>query len=180
MATTTAPLIWEGVNLYCGDHDPNASLHLVLDSLKLPSLEEMYQEHHAGGSPMQIELSTGIKKLEPSFKTKGAQPHIMSAFGLGVQTRRTFTGYQVYRDKRTGRWIENKAIMVGRLGKLEADEGKRGEIQGHDHAINELWRYEVYFDGVEKYFWSFDTNTWRVDGVDQWATPNAMLRIPGY
>ena len=49
----------------------------------------------------------------------------------------------------------------------------------HDYAINEVTHYEVWFDNKEKIYWDFWTNTWRVDGVDQNATTNSILRIIG-
>lgn len=172
--------LWEGANLFAGDHDPTSSNHLTLETIKLPELEEMMSEHHPGGSKVQVEVGVGIKKLEPTFKTKGFQPHLLRLFGLGSGLKKTFTVYQAYNDKRTGRIIENKAIIVGRLGKIAPDEGKRGEVQGHDYAINEVWRYEVYFDGKEELYWSFETGEFRVGGQSTNRETNAILRIPGF
>ena len=63
--------VMEAANLFAGDHDPTASKHLTLAELKLPTLQEMYQDHHAGGSRVQIEVAVGISKLEPTFKLNG-------------------------------------------------------------------------------------------------------------
>ena len=51
--------VMEACNLFCGDHDPAASKHLTLAELKLPPLQEIYQDHHAGGSRVQIEVAVG-------------------------------------------------------------------------------------------------------------------------
>lgn len=176
---TIHPLIWQASNLFVGDHDPSASNHLVLEEIKLPSLEENMQDHHPGGAPVGVEFGVGIKKLEPTFKTKGYQPHIITQFGLGTPVRRTFTVYSAYQDKKSGRFIECKAIIEGRLGKAEGDAGKRGELVGHEYAINEVMHYEVFFDGAEHFYWDFFTNTWRVAGTSQNADINRILRIPG-
>ena len=60
--------VWEAANLFVGDEDPTKSKHLQIMSLKFPTLEEILQEHHAGGARVQIEIEVGIRKLEPTFK----------------------------------------------------------------------------------------------------------------
>ena len=56
--------VWDAANLYCGDEDPTKSKHLTLQNLRLPTLEEIFQDHHAGGARVAIEVDLGIKKLE--------------------------------------------------------------------------------------------------------------------
>ena len=77
--------VMEAGNLFCGDHDPSASKHLTLNELQLPALQEIYQEHHAGGSRVQIEVAVGIQKLEPTFKLAGWDPELLTRFGLGTR-----------------------------------------------------------------------------------------------
>lgn len=170
--------IWEAANLFVGDEDPTKGKHLMLMNLKLPSFEEIYQEHHAGGSRVQIEVELGIKKFEPTFKLVGFDPDLLAAFGLGSKAKKIFTAYASIRDKRSGLVIEGKAIMEGRLGKIAPDEYKRGDLMGNDYAINELTHYELYFNRQEKFYWDFFTNAFRVDGIDTNADENAILRIP--
>ena len=57
-------LVMEAANLSCGDHDPSASKHLTLSEIQLPVLQEMYADHHAGGSGFQIEIAVGKQKME--------------------------------------------------------------------------------------------------------------------
>jgi len=171
--------VMEAANLFAGDHDPTASLHLELTELALPNLEEMFQDHHPGGSRVQIEVAVGINKLSSTFKLAGWNPGLLTQFGLGETARRMFTAYGVIRDKREGRAIEAKALIEGRLGKAEADAFQRGELQGHDYAINEIMHYELWFDGKEKIFWDFFSTEWRVDGVAQNADEIAILGITG-
>lgn len=170
--------IMEAANLFCGDHDPSASKHLTLSEMQLPALQEMFQDHHAGGSRVQIEIPVGIQKLEPSFKLAGWDFDLLSQFGLGSTASRMFTAYGVIRDKRSGSAVQSKAIMEGRLGKIEAEAFKRGELQSHDYAINGVTHYELQIGGVEKLYWDFFSAEWRVDGVRQNADEATMLNLP--
>nr|WP_284700991.1 phage major tail tube protein [Rhodoplanes tepidamans] len=169
----------EAANLYCGDDDPTKSKHLTISNLRLPSLEELFQDHHPGGSRVAIEVEVGIKKLEPTFKLVGFDPDLLAQFGLGSRARRVFTAYRVIRDKLSGLAIEHKAIMEGRLGKITEDEFKRGDLAGADYAINEVYHYEIWFDRKEVLYWDFKTQTHRVNGEEPYRTENAILRIPG-
>lgn len=167
----------EAAQLFCGDDDPTAGKALTLDGLKLPSMEETFQDWMPGGSAVGVEVSTGVQKLSAGFKLKGTDPAVLVQFGLGERRRQTYTAYGVIRDKASGVAIESKAILRARLGKAEGDEFKRGELQGYDYALNEIWHYELYIKGQEIYYFDFLTNIWRVGGVDQNADVNAILRI---
>lgn len=169
--------LMEAANLFCGDHDPTASKHLTLTELQLPNLQEMYQDHHAGGSKVQIEVAVGIQKLEPTFKLTGWDPDLLVQFGLGAGRTKVFTAYGVIRNKRTGEAIEAKAIIEGRLGKVEAEAFSRGEMQSHDYAINEVVHYELWFGDQEKLYWDFFSTDWRLNGVSQNADERRILRI---
>lgn len=171
--------VMEAANLFCGDHDPTASKHLTLSELQLPNLQEIYQDHHAGGSRVAIEVAVGIQKLEPTFKLSGHDPDLLAMFGLSTRKQQVFTAYGVIRNKRTGAVVQSKAIMRGRLGKIEAEAFKRGELQSHDYAINEVVHYELHFGGKEKIFWDFFSTEWRLDGVDQNGDERRMLGISG-
>lgn len=171
--------VMTAANLFCGDHDPTKSKHLTLEELRLPSLEEVFADHAPGGAMVQVEFGLAIKKFEPSFKLKGFDPDLLVQFGLGSRVRSVFTAYGVIVDKRTGRSIESKSIIEARLGKIAPDSFKRGDLVGHDYAMNEVMNYQLFFDGAEKIYWDFFTNTWRVDGVDQNADENRILRVTG-
>lgn len=170
--------IQEAVNLFCGDHDPTASNHLTISEMKLPGLNEDYQDFHPGGSRVGIEVETGVQKLVSTFKLAGHNPHVLSLFGLGAKARRKFTSYGVIRDKRSGVAIESKAIMEGRLSKVEAEGFSRGNLQSHDYGINEILHYELWFGGQEKVYWDFFTSEWRIDGVSQNDDERQILRLP--
>lgn len=171
--------IMEAANLFVDNEDPTASQHLTLSELALPTLEETYQDHHAGGSRVAIEVAVGIQKLTATFKLAGWNPDVMTKFGLGARARRPFTAYGVIRDKRSGTAIEAKSVMEGRLGKVEAEAFSRGDMQSHDYAINEILHYELWFGETEKFYWDFFTGEWRVDGVPQNDDERAILGIAG-
>lgn len=171
--------LMKAVNLFCGDHDPSKSKHLTLAELKLPDLEAIYADHHAGGAMVGVEFEVGVNKLEPTFKLNGFDPDLMAEFGLGAKIRNNFTAYGEIVDQRTGRSIESKAIIEARLGKVAPDAFQRGEMQGHEYAMNSVVGYELWFDGQPLIEWNFFTNVWRVKGIDQNADTNRILRIPG-
>lgn len=171
--------VMTAVNLFCGDHDLSNSKHLTLSELKLPDLQGIYADHHAGGAIAAIEVELGVQKLESTFKLNGIDPSLMTQFGLGSKSKNVFTAYGVVVDKRTGRNIESKAIIEARLGRVAPDAFTRGELMGHEYALNEITHYELWFDGSEKIAWDFFENLWRVDGVDQNADANSIMRIAG-
>jgi P2 family phage contractile tail tube protein len=106
----------EATNLFVGDNGPNNSKHLSLESVKLPTLEEITADHHAGGAIGAVKIGgLGLNALEVSFKIKGYDPQIMSQFGLGNRGRLPFTIYGAVRDKKAGRLVELKAVLEGRL-----------------------------------------------------------------
>lgn len=170
--------VMEAVNLFCGDHDPTASKHLTISELKLPPLQAIYAEHHGGGARVAIEVEVGIQKLEPTFKLAGFDPDLLGQFGLGSRYKSVYTAYGKLRDKRTGRDVEARAIIEARLGKIDPDAFTRGELMGHEYALNEVTHYELWFDGKPKIVWDFFENRWEVDGVDQNAADNRILRVP--
>ena len=169
--------VFAAANLFVGDDDPTKSKHLVIQELKLPALQGQYQDHMPGGAPVGVEIETGINKLEASFKLVGFDPDTLQMFGLGSRVRHTYTAYSVITDRRTGRRIERKAIIEGRLGKVEEDTFKKGDLVATDYAINEIWHYEVWFDKQEMLYWDFASNVLRIRNVPQNAEDNQILRI---
>lgn len=167
----------DAANLFVGDHDPSNSQHLAIRELKLPDLRENFVDHHPGGARAQIELSVGIQKLTPTFRLAGHDPKVLTQFGLSTRRKQTFTAYGEMINRRSGDTFELKSVMEGRLGSIEGDAFQKGEVTSHSYAINEVTHYELWWANVEKIYWDFWTNTWRVDGVDQNATTNSILRI---
>lgn len=170
--------VTEAVNIFCGDHDPEQSKHLTISELGLPTLEETAVDHSPGGGKVAVEFTVGVNKLEPSFKLAGFDPALLTSFGLGSKKKNVFSAYGVMIDKLTGRNIELKAIIEGRLGKVEPSAFQRGELHEHDYAIKEVMHYELWFDEEPKVKWDFFENTWEIDGNNENAELNRILRIP--
>jgi hypothetical protein len=103
----------------------------------------------------------------------------MTEFGLGSKIRNIFTAYGVIQDQRTGREIEAKSIFEARLGKVAPDAFQKGELQGHEYAMNSVVHYDLFFDNSPIFEWDLFNSVWRVKGVDQNADTNRILRIPG-
>jgi P2 family phage contractile tail tube protein len=171
--------IQEGTNLYVGDDAPNSNKRNNIASIKLPTLEEISSVHHAGGAIGAIAVGgLGLSPLEATFKLAGYDPQVQSQFGRRDRGSIPFTSYGLIREKGiSNRAIEVKAIMWGRLGRIEGDEFTRGEsLMGHDHTIHEILRYGMWWDGQEKYYYDWETGVWRVDGIDQNAEERSILR----
>jgi len=170
-------LVLEAVNLFCGDDDPTASKHLTISELQLPTLQEMYQDHHPGGSRVAIEVGLGIEKLTASFSLAGMDPDLYAKFGVNNRTVNVYTALGSLRDKRTGTVSQAKAIMRGKLGQIEQDGFQRGNLVGHNYGINEILHYELHIGGVEKLFWDFFTQELRQNGVAQNADERRALGL---
>jgi uncharacterized protein len=171
-------IVWESANLFAGDDGPNNSKHLTLQSIQLPQSREKTQEHHAGGSIGAITIGgLGFEALEMSFKLIGADAQTKAQFGVGAGGMRPYTAYGVLRDKNGGRAIERKAIVMGRLTEMSEGEHQRGQTGEQDHKVSEITHYELYEDKQEIFYYDFFAAIWRVKGVDQLATENAILRI---
>jgi Bacteriophage tail tube protein len=170
--------IMEAANIFCGDVDPTKSNHLLVMNVKLPSLEENYVDHTAGGAPLGIEIPTHINKLLVNFSLVGWQPYVMTMIGTEVQAKQQFTIYGLIRDRRTSRAIQAKAVVEGRLGKADPTEFNKGAAQSFQYDIRALTHYELYVDDLEIYFWDFFNSVRRIGGEDFNADLNRMLAIP--
>ncbi len=172
-------VLQEACNLFVGDDGPDNSKHLNLDSIKLPDLEELTESFYGGGAIGAVEVGgMGLKALEATFKLKGWDEQAMSQFGLNRRTLFPYTVYGVARDKNGNAPIEVKAVMRARMTRVMQDEIKRGSLMNTDFALKEMLTYQLFFNKQEKYYYSYLTSEWRVDGVSQVSEENGILRIP--
>lgn len=169
--------ILTAVNLFAGDHDPNASLHLELDEMAFPKLQEKMADWHPGGSYGATEIPLGAEKLESSFKLAGTSEHVLPQFGLGSRMSHTYTAYGVLQDQVDGTKKQMKSVIRGRLGSVEPDTFKRGELHGHNYMINAIVHYELFIGGQEIYWWDFVSGEWRVNGESQNGDDLKILNI---
>src|SRR5690242_12917884 len=128
--------IIEAANLFCGAEDLGSSKHLTLRDLKLPTMEEKNAEHHPGGSLFAIQIGgLGFNALAATFRLVGFDPDMLALFGLGSRLHHRYTAYGVVRDKLTGTAVQSKAIMEGRLQRVEPDAFNRGDLHGEAYGI---------------------------------------------
>lgn len=168
----------ESANLFCGDEAGAQSNALILGPLKLPSMEENYADWLPGGAPVAIEIDTHLQRLEATFSLLGWQPKIMGMIRASSRLNQSFTAYGLIRDRRTGKANEAKAVMQGRLGRVNPTEFRKGTNQEHEFSIRSIVHYELTMMGEEIYYWDFFTSTFRADGTDLNQDFNQILRIP--
>src|ERR1700710_1475648 len=112
--------IQEAASVYVGDDAPDNLKQHNLDSVTLPTYEEVGEAHHAGGAWGEIEWGNlGMKALKPSFKVKGHDPQVMSQ--IAKRQRIPWTIYGLLRDKKLETPIQVKAIIFARLSKAAPD-----------------------------------------------------------
>ena len=154
-------LTLEAANLYCGDIDPSASNHITLQTLKLPGVENNYVDHAPGGSPMAIEISTHINRLEATFNLAGWSPKVMLLLRQWESQARVFTALGIVRDRMTGEKQPAKAVMQGELGRINPTDFRRGDLFGHEYSIRGITSYDLTVGGQRIYYFDFFTG---VDG----------------
>lgn len=170
---------WEATNLYCGDHEPDKSKHLVIKNFKLEKMAETYVDHRPGGGPVGVEFGVGMEKFGAGFGFFGGDPDMVLNFGLGSTRRHIYTGYNAFRDLQSGAIVQRKLIIEARLGSIEEDQFEKGKDLGVNYTLNEIVHFELWWQGRAKPLFEFDlfTNTWNIDGVNQFAEMNTALGI---
>lgn len=142
-------------NIFVGDDDPTKSVYLTLKNFKLPSLEETTKDHTGGGAVMGITVGMALIQAPTfTFQLEGLNPHIDERFLPGIQRRITYTVRGNVSDLRDHRDIEVKAIIEGRMTKVEMSDFDREKGTTTDYEIKEVVYYALYFDGEEE--WYFD------------------------
>lgn len=168
----------DAATLFVGDDDPTNSQHLVLKGVKLPTLSEKTRDFAPGGGPVALKL--GMRKLEApevSFKLEGINPTVMNKFMPPVRTMYTMRAN--IRDIVKQRDIAMKAIIQARM--QEVDMGEFGGSDGveTDYKLTEVMYYQVFFDGVEKYYLSIPEGYAgvRIDGLQVFGQIAANLGL---
>ena len=172
-------IIWEAANLFAGDDSNQNSKHLTIQNIQLWQPKEKTQEHHPGGGIGAITIGgLGFEPPEVTFKLTGTDAQTKALFGIGGNATKPYTIYGALRDKNGGRLIERKVVLFGRLTEVGENEYKRGELIEQDHKVTEITHYEMWEDKKEIYYYDFFGSVWRVNGDNQLATINSILRIP--
>ena len=187
MAAEATIYVMESANVICGDTGGKStagiSTHLVLQELKLPGLEENYVDHAPGGAPIAIEIPTHMNKLEATFNLAGWDPVIMSYIAREDPTKHRFTCYGLIRDRRTARAMQARAVIGGRMGRVNPTAFSKGNLMSHEYSIKSIVHYHLTIELTagqpsEIYFWDFFTSERRIGGKDQNADLIRTLAIP--
>ncbi|CDX55870.1 Phage major tail tube protein [Mesorhizobium plurifarium] len=171
-------LLLEQVNLFVGDQDPEDSNHIKLQSLGLPTLEQVTVAHLGGGAPGEVEFGmNAIKALQPTFKFAGFAKSSYRAMGVGTNQPMNFTGYGVLKNKQTGDAFQAKTVIRGIVSRIAPDAFDRSSAFGHDHQIGEVTHYELSVDNEEWFYWDYFTTRRRQFGVDELTKARVLLGI---
>jgi hypothetical protein len=185
----------ESANLICGDTStkdsnkgaPGISTHLVLQELKLPTLEENYVDHTPGGTSVGIEIPSHTNKLEATFNLAGWSSDVMAYLSRETTQHQRFTAYGLIRDRRSSLAHQCIAVMWGRLGRVNPTAFSKGNLMHHEYSIKSIVHYELRMQEQagdnanlsEIYFWDFFTSEKRIGGIDVNREMVRLLAIPG-
>jgi uncharacterized protein len=188
MAAEANIYVMESANVIVGDaggkSSPGISTHLVLQELKLPTMEENFVDHAPAGAPIAIEIPTHMNKLEATFNLAGWDPVIMSYIGRNTRMYHVFTAYGLIRNRRTSEAMQAIARMEGRLGRVNPTAFSKGNLMSHEYSIKSIVSYSLTMQLVPKgpqseiYWWDFFTSVRRIGGKDQNADMIRTLAIP--
>jgi len=168
----------EAANLFTGGDPPNNSNHLALQSLKLPGMEEAFQDHSAGGAPVAIRIDTHINPLEATFNLLGWNIQVYNLMRSWVKANQHFTARGLVRDRMSGKAIAAEAVMWGRLSRINPTDYRRNDLMAHEHQINGITHYELKVGDQEVVYWDFFTNELVIMGIDRNREQNNILLIP--
>lgn len=153
--------------IYIGDTGLDGAEYLSINSVKIPALKEVTKDHQGGGASMGISLGMGlIEKLELTFKLQGINPTTMVKFMSPARRRIDYTIRGSYRDLTSQNEYPVKAIVNGRMMSVEAGEFQRDQGIETDYMIGEIFRYQLWLDGIEKFYFDYPAGPAgiRIDG----------------
>lgn len=154
-------------NMFVGDDDPTNSLFLALKTVKLPGLEEQTKEHLGGGAMASVRLGMRSFQLGAlSFTLEGVNPDVMPRF-MPATGRIKYTIRGNIRDIRSHDDIPLRAIVEGRMTKVDMSEFKKDDGVTTDYEISEMLFYHLYFGSQEKIYFDYFSgpNGLRIDGI---------------
>lgn len=171
-------LLMTAANLFIGTEDPEASKHLKIQNLTLPTLEFETVAHTAGGAPMGVEFNMGVlKPLTLSFKLLGFDEEAYAAAGVGSNAAKIYTARGVIQRKSDGKNFQAVATIKGCMGKLAPDAMERAKGLDHDHSIVEVTRYKLEVGDKTWFDVDFFTAKRVQFGVDETAEIRQFLGL---
>lgn len=159
--------------------DDTTNLYLDLETLKLPSLEEITETHHPGGSDMEIELTgLGVKAFTLQMKTKSHTPETIGIFGGAPGRRNHFTGKKYVVSEEDGTEHEHSIDVTGRLVKVDSEALAGGKATGYDHEIKGIFDYTEYWDGKVLHRFSLKRGGWMIrNGIEIGTRRRSILTL---
>lgn len=141
----------------------NVNFALDIETLKLPTLEEITETFQPGGSDLEIDIGgLGTKALAMPFKLKSHTPETLGLFGGPPGIRHAFTGKKLVISEEDGQEHEHAIDVRGRLSKIEGEELAAGKATGYDHEIKSIWNYTEMWDGRVMHRFNFKLGGWDV------------------
>lgn len=172
--------VMDMATIMVGDDQPDNMNHLKLTGVQLPNLSETTSDHNPGGSVMGLSIGmTMLTALTLTFKMKGLNPETSRKLGIGQQRRLNYTIRGNIRDVREDRNFAGKAVISGRMVTANMSEFARENGIDEDFEVKELVKYELYLDGVERFYFDFFRGPAgaRIDGVPIFATQAGNLGL---
>ncbi len=155
------------VALFCDELDPTKSNWLNLEEVRIPMLQEKTSESTGGGAAMGLRMGMGVfEPIDFTFKLRGVNPDVMNKIMPPGRVRRSYTVTGNVRDLEGNRQFALKAIVKGRMTKMDMGTFTRDSGLSTDYQIDEIVFYSLHLDGVEKYY------------VDQFVGPGG-IRVDG-
>lgn len=188
--------VLEHANLYCGaaPSAEQASNHLVLVSVKLPTLEMQFVDHRAGGAPVATEIDMIQTRLECEFELLGIQPQVMTLMGrhqyggnnleTDALVRAGIGGndYHIFghvRNYATGEALQAVAHLRGQLGRVEMQPYRNGAApMTTRYSIRSIVKYKFELAGQPIFEWDFFQNLWAISGFDQNGNSTTFIGAP--
>lgn len=159
--------IMDAAAIFVGNADPTEAEIITIKSVKIPTLTEKTKEHMGGGATMGINLGMRVlEALELSFKLEGFNPKVMGQLMPGNSQRTDYTIRGNVRDLTANTDIGVRAIVNGRMVKYEPSEFSRDQSIESDYMIQEVYRYQLFLDDQEKFYFDYAAGPLgvRIDG----------------
>jgi uncharacterized protein len=152
--------IMRGFTLIAND---NVNFVLDIETMKLPTLEEITETFQPGGSDLEIEIGgLGVKALSLEFKLKSHTPESLALFGGAPGVRNSFTGKKLVISEEDGKEHEHAIDVQGRLNKIDGEALAAGKATGYDHTIGSIWTYTEYWDSRVMHRFNFKKGGWDI------------------
>lgn len=155
---TSSLITMDAANMYCGKGANSGSLHLKLIDVKLPSIEEIYIDHRAGGAPVMVEIDVMLGKLACEFTLAGWDARTLQMLRPLTLDNTEFMIFGLIRDYLTGEYNQAKAHIVGRLGHVEHGIYRHETLFRTHYAIRGISFYDLTVANELIYNWDFFSN----------------------